>query len=180
MRTRLLKLAAAALVSAGCLNADLKADQVCATMTELIPGAPSGPIDNTFTITYDLADGFSNLDHSGVTGTVLVQQIQISTQASGVDLSTIDSVEATVLPSGSGSSLPPVPLACNYQPPTGVATPVTSLVVPCTDGNIFNYVKGQQLTMRLRVTASHLPAAAWLADVGTCFSVEVNVNYTQL
>jgi len=172
-------LAAAALATTGCLNADLQSSQVCATTPELVPGTPAGPAHPTFSITYDLSNGLSNLDHSGVSGTVLVQHIEISTSASGVDLSTIQQVDATVLP-GPGSTLPPVQLTCTYQPPAGGATPVTSIVVPCSDGNVFDYVKGKQLTLQITVTASSLPSTGWEADVGACFSAEVNVDYTHL
>jgi hypothetical protein len=170
----------AALASAGCLNADLKTSQVCASaLSAQVPAMPATltslqlpPQD------LDLSNSLPNLSQKGISGTVLMQQLTLS--ATGVDLSGIQSVSATVEASGSGSTLAPVNLSCNYQKPSSSTGPLSSIVVPCNDGNLFDYLQAQQSLTLVVTLDGVLPDVTWTPDVGACFSVDILVDYTKL
>jgi len=181
MKTPFLRnaIALAALAATGCLNADLKTSQICASSSSgQVPGTPPGVNSIELPTSLDLSNSLPDLSKKGISGTVLMQQVTLSTTDG--DLSGIETVSATVNGSGSSSGLPPVTLTCNYQKPAGESGPLTSIAVPCSDGNLFDYLQEQQ-TLTLQVTLNGtLPSSAWTPDIGACFSAEIVVDYTQL
>lgn len=178
LSNRVLLAALAALAATGCLNADLKTSQICASSTSSpVPGSPPAVTSLQLPTTLDLSNSLPNLSQKGLSGTVLMQQVTIS--SAGTDLSGIQSVSATVQATGS-TSLPPVMLQCTYQKPSGSTGPISTIDIPCNDGNLFPYLQNQQ-TLTLQVTLDGvLPSATWTPDVGACFSAEIVVDYTKL
>lgn len=169
---------AAALAATGCLNADVKSNQICASNAEVVPGAPEASGQTELPpVVLDLTNSLPNLDRSGVSGTVLMQQIEITTTSA--DLSGIEAISATVT-GESGSTLQPLALNCSYQKPSNPVLPLESIVAPCSGENMFDYLKSQQTLTLLITLAGSPPATSWQADVGACFSVEVVVDYTKL
>jgi len=170
---------AASLTAAGCLNADLRSNQICASAPEQIPALPQGSGTIRLPpITIDLSSALPDLTRAGVSGTVLVQQLELA--STNVDLSGIQKVDATVVGGGHGSSLPPVALTCNYHEPQNPPLPLTAITVPCSGPNVFEYVRSEQLTLEITLTSTSLPATSWTASVGACVSAEILVDYTKL
>jgi hypothetical protein len=181
MRHRpLLALVAAAALAPGCLGAQVKASSLCATQVgQLVPGTPPGGSIHT-QVLLDLGGLGSDLDRSGVTGTVLIQSFTISTDDPAVDLYGVTSLGLEATATDPASTLPPVPLACDYQRPAGAVPPLRSVTATCSGPNLFDYVKAKTLALDVVLSGAGLPAAPWPASMGSCLSVQVDVDYTAL
>lgn len=164
------------LAATGCLNADFKTTQICAITPDQIPGVPAGLTDSvSFTTNLDLS-GLPNLNHSGLSGTLLMQQIQLSSSGLPQGLGWVQAVDATVL--GGSEDLK---LTCTYTAPANPPASLNSIVVPCSGPNIFQSIQtSNQLSLKITLTSTSLPTSGWTADVGACFSAEIMVDYTKL
>jgi len=167
-----LALALAAVALAGCLDAEVKASRVCASEGGAVfaPGG-SGTISVDFEI--DLSGVIPDLGGSGISGTVLMQQVQVSSTS---DLFGIETL--TVAARSSTPGEPPIPLSCDYQRPA--SGPVYKIVAPCTGPNLFDYVSSQVLALTLTASGGSLPAPPLTAEVGSCLSLELKIDYTEL
>jgi hypothetical protein len=172
-------LATAALLAAGCLGAQVKTSSLCATEGgQVVPGAsPGGSIHTQVTI--DLGELGSDLDRSGVTGTVLLHEFTIAATDPLADLYGVTQV-ALVATTDPSSSLPPVVLTCSYERPAGATPPLRTVVADCSGPNLFDYVKARSLTLDVDLAGTGLPSAPWTASMGACMSVQVDVDYTAL
>jgi hypothetical protein len=172
-------LASAALAAAGCLGAQVKASSLCATEGgQVVPGAsPGGSIHTQVII--DLGGLGSDLDQSGVTGTVLLHEFTITATDPLADLYGVTQV-ALVATADATSSLPPVVLTCDYQRPAGAAPPLRTIVATCSGPNLFDYVKAKSLALDIGLAGTGLPSVPWTASMGTCLSVQVDVDYAAL
>lgn len=173
-RTIPLVLAAAALAATGCLNAEVTASSLCASQPgEQLPAAQPGAGSIDIALNLDLGSFGSNLDKNSVSGTVLMQQFDLSTDA-GVDLAGVTQVNITVTSSDAG-----IQLDCPYAP-TPDAGPVTALSVPCSSPNLFDYAREGSLSLDIQLVGSNLPPFPWTATLGACLSVDVSADYTKL
>jgi hypothetical protein len=173
-------LACAALAAAGCLGAQVKASSLCATEGgQIVPGvSPGGSIHTQVTI--DLGDLGSDLNQSGVTGTVLLHQFAITSEDPLADLYGVAQVGLVATTTSPGSTLPPVVLTCDYQRPAGATPPLRTVTASCSGPNLFDYVKAKSLTLDIDLAGTGLPSAPWTASMGACMSVQVDVDYTAL
>jgi hypothetical protein len=169
-------LASAALAAAGCLGAEVKASSLCAAEgAQVVPGASSGGSIHT-QVTIDLGELGSDLDRSGVTGTVLLHEFTISAADPLVDLYGVTQV-ALVATADPISTLPPVVLTCAYERPVGATPPLRTVSASCTGPNLFDYVKASSLTLDVGLSGAGLPPVPWVASMGACLSVKVDVDY---
>lgn len=171
-------LASAALAAAGCLGAHVEASSLCATEGgQVVPGAsPGGSIHTQVTI--DLGLG-SDLDQDGVTGTVLLHEFAISSTDPLVDLYGVTQV-ALAATADAVSGLPPVVLTCAYARPPGATPPLRTVAASCSGPNLFDYVKARSLTLDVDLAGTGLPSVPWIASMGACMSVQLDVDYSAL